>query len=408
MKTLITLSLLIGTLLPNIDAQQVTFQSYMSTTDWVESVTLNGNVLNESSQDVFDIPSEDVLPGTNIIEFTSSLNNLNGVTSLDLVLIQRALINVTPLMPDGIIPADFDKSGYIGVGDLTYIAANILGLLGEIENAFIHPSVDLSSLDPFDFGTDIYKFEFQGEDIGTTSFVFDVYIHGDVNMTAFFGPDGNAETEVRQSNAIVTMENINLLEGLSYQIPFSIESNEPIEAFQFSAEVDGIQITDITTEDFEDDLKTNITDENAKMIVVRNEPTKTIEGVFSITANRDGMLSELLSKDENFFDEIVYSNLSTAGLDLEFRNSSSIGELSLDDLTLSPNPMMDEMQITFPAVANGKTTIAVSNVQGQLLLTKLTNDSMISLTKEELHSAGVYILSITQNGRSVQKKFIVL
>ncbi len=406
MKTLITLSLLIATLLPNIMAQQVTFQSYMSTTKWAESVTLNGNLLNESSADVFDIPVADVLPGTNIIEFTSMPNNVNGVTSLDLVLIRRAMIDIAPLMAEGVIPADFDKSGYIGVNDLAMIASNILAISTDVENAFIHPSVDVASLDPFDFGTDVYKFEFQGEDLATTNFVFDVFIHGDVNMSALFAPEEN-EIEVRESNVNVVMDDMHLVEGLTYEIPFSMESEKNIEAFQFGASLEGVTINDIQLENFSQRLETNISDETLKMLMVSDEASDVVQGFISLTADRDGLLSEFISQEQSFNDEIVFDDLSTTGMEIEFRTVSSVGDLSVDEVVLSPNPTSENITISFPEITTA-TKLYISNAQGQLVTSKIVEGSFATIQRDELTTSGLYIVTIEQEGQKIQKKFIVL
>lgn len=407
MKTLITLSLLIGTLLTSINAQQVTFQSYMSTVKWAESVTLNGNVLNESSSDVFDIPAADVLPGTNIIEFNSLQNNLNGVTSLDVVLIKRALVNIAPLSVEGIIPADFDKSGFIGVNDIANMTANILGILSGIENAFIHPSVNLAALDPYDFGADVYKFEFQGEDLATTDFVFDVYVHGDVNMSALFAPEGEVEVEVRESNAIIAIDDINLIEGQTYEVPFKIESDKLIEAFQIGTNLNGISINSVELHSAQQKIETNISDENMKMLVVSDEANNNVEGVFSITANRNGVLSELFSQKEDFVDEIVYDDLTTAGMEIEFASVLAVGELSVDDVILSPNPVVDKIDISFPDRSTS-TNLYISNAQGQLISSKVIYGNQTTVYRDELKAAGIYIVTLEQEGQTVQKKFIVL
>ena len=407
MKTLITLSILIGTLLTNVHAQSVTFQSYMSTVKWAESVTLNGNVLNESSSGVFDIPPGDVVPGTNIIEFQSVVAEANGVTTLDLVLIKRALFGISSLDIDAVIPADFDKSGYIGVNDIANLYTHILGIEEGVENAFIHPSIDLASLDPFDFGTDVYKFEFDGADLVTTDFTFDVYIHGDVNKTAMFAPESIDEVEVRQSNASISIDDIELSEGSTYEVPFIIESNKLIEAFQYGTSLDGIVIIDIKTNDENFDLESHITNDQARFLAVSDVGINIVEGSFTVTANRDGMLSELLSQETSFFDEIVYTDLTTGGLELEFRATSAIGGLTFEDIVLSPNPAVEEVTISFPEVSSN-TTLYISNAQGQLISTKIVTGSFATIQKDELMASGVYIITVEQEGQTVQKKFVML
>jgi len=86
----------------------------------------------------------------------------------------------------------------------------------------------------------------------------------------------------------------------------------------------------------------------------------------------------------------------------------SVGDLLADDISMSPNPMTEQMQISFPSATKGNTSVQVLDTQGQLVLTKQSNGNQITIVKEEILSAGVYIISINQDGQTVQKKFIVL
>lgn len=408
MKTLITLSILIGTMLTHVRAQSVTFQSYMSTTTWVESVLLNGNPINESSAGVFDIPSGDVLPGTNVIEFVSVINySSNGISTLDIYWMSRVLIGENSLDIEGVIPSDIDKSGYLGVNDIATAYTKVLGINPGVEFAFIHPSVDLASLDPFDFGTDVYKFEFDGADLATTDFTFDVYIHGDVNKSALFAPEGEGEVDVRQSSVYLIMDDMQLTSGSTYEIPFSIESDKLIGAFQLGALMDGIAITDISMDDTSNDLNTNVTEDYARLLVMYDDASNLVEGSFTISVSRDGMLSEFLTQETGFFDEIVYSDLSTAGLEIEFRTALVVGGLSIEDITLSPNPALEEVTISFSEVSSG-TRLYISNAQGQLIATKTVIGNSAIIQRDELKTSGVYIITVMQEGQTVQKKFVML
>ena len=273
-----------------------------------------------------------------------------------------------PLPMGLIIPADMDQSGYIGVNDLALIQELILGINDYNTFAFIHEDIDMSSLDPFDFGTDIYSFSFEGVDVSTTNFVFNVHVFGDVNQSSQFAPEGNI-VEERQSNLMMSFEDFALVEGVTYEIPFTVESDKLIEGFQVGAQLDGISISDIKLEDTTHELKTNVTESSARLLMVTDEPSNLIQGTLTILANRDGMLSELLSLEATYFDEVVYDDLSTGGLDIEFRTALATGDLSVEDVNLSPNPAFEEVSITFPE-SIGKTTIYISNAQGQLISTQ--------------------------------------
>ena len=409
MKTLITFSILICTTLITINAQTLKLQSHMNGADWAESVLLNGEPLLEASLNSFPIQSFDVLPGTNTIEIISLPNaNVNGVSTLDIVNIRRQLSDIQLLPVEAIIPSDVDQSGYIGVNDVAILRQLILGFSTENNFAFVHTGLDLSSLDPYDFGTEVYQFQFEGADFATTNFVFDVFVHGDTNQSAAFAPDSANEVDIREAKAIMSVNDITLEAGLAYDIPFTIATEKSVEGLQIAAAFDNISIIDVSMDDNSYDIDMSVTTDELRMSILGNDASNLVEGLISITANRDGLLSDFLAQESDFFDEIVYHDLSTGGVELHVRSTSAVGDLSIEDLKLSPNPMNQEMQISFPAAAKGMTKLQVMNTHGQLILTKQSSNGNLSISRDELRVAGVYILILSQDGMTVQKKFVVL
>ena len=95
-------------------------------------------------------------------------------------------------------------------------------------------------------------------------------------------------------------------------------------------------------------------------------------------------------------------------MEIDFNTASAVEELSFNDLILSPNPMIEEMQITFPLADEEVSTLQISNAQGQLVLTIQSTDTTVSIDSDKLSTPGVYILTLHQDGNTIQKKFVVL
>jgi len=141
--------------------------------------------------------------------------------------------------------------------------------------------------------------------------------------------------------------------------------------------------------------------------VMYDNASNLVEGTFTISASRDGILSEFLTQETDFLDEIVYSDLSTGGLEIEFSTASAIVSLSIEDVLISPNPVLEEVTISFPEVSSG-TRLYISNAQGQLISTKTVLGSSATIQRSEMHASGLYIITVAQEGQSVQKKFVLL
>ena len=391
----------------NIFGQSVTFQSYMQTLPWADQVLLNGNPLVETSSGVFEIPPSDVLPEKNIIEFVSINTFPNGATTLDLVMIRRAIFGIQPLESSGIIGADLNHSNFVGIEDVAMLRNRILGWDTNSEFAFIHPSIDLSSLDIFDFGSDVYKFCFNGSDFENIDFTFNVHTAGDVNQSAGLKPNLNAQ--VRSDNMILSLGDGEFIAGESFEIPFSFSADEEIEGLQIALEHKGIIIESIELDTYDHEIYINNTIvDQTKMILISDNPSKVINGTIIGKSFTNANLSEIISISSEFNEEVVYTDLSLSGVSIAFGTTSVEEGISVDNLVIFPNPVHDYFSIQIPSNLLDRSSITITNSQGQVVLYQSNLNRNLLIDKGDLGASGMYILSWSVGNRSVHKKLIVL
>ena len=100
--------------------------------------------------------------------------------------------------------------------------------------------------------------------------------------------------------------------------------------------------------------------------------------------------------------------------DINISTTTDINEMIAENLKLSifPNPMNDQAQISFNLIENSDVSIKIIDVLGQEVI-ELANEEMssgkhdISITKNDVKSAGIYFAKISINGYNFSQRFIV-
>jgi hypothetical protein len=94
--------------------------------------------------------------------------------------------------------------------------------------------------------------------------------------------------------------------------------------------------------------------------------------------------------------------------------SSQVAPLSVNAFSLSifPNPVHEQLNVSFDKVGNEKLEVNIFNVNGQLLLTQNENQlvsekNILMVDLDERLTSGVYFLELKSASQRVTKKFVV-
>ena len=406
-------------------------------------VTVTGDIFTEDIEPILDVEVSlisDVLVemtdengtyafndmpigGTYDINADKDRDYLNGVSTLDLIFIQKHILGQELLeSPYKIIAADADNSESITAIDLIEIRKLILGVYDEFPNneswrfieanqTFIDPlnpwlsnlreTHNISQLD-----TDI-SIDFIGVKIG------------DVNGTVVPNLQSD-DIEKRNSGHLeLYLEEQLLSAGETYTIDIYSDNYKDILGWQSTFRFDNKAVKILNVTSTELDLQE---DKNANM-------TKVDEGLFTLSYNdyQAISLSErgpvmqvvvLAQKDINTKDLfVITSDITKAeaynanGKILDLRLST--GQSSLARITsVSPNPWRNETTIEITTPVDGNVRWEFYDVNGKLLYT--TNQLYsagvhnMQLLKENINASGIiYAKMITQTSIS-EYKMIVL
>jgi hypothetical protein len=370
-------------------------------------------------------------------------NPTNGVTTFDLVLITKHILNTTLLdSPYKIIAADANNSGTVTTLDVVQLRKLVLNINQTFTNntswRFVNADQTFSDpSNPFADGIqEFYNVNDLDGDINDVDFV--AIKVGDVNNTVT--PNNAISTDDRNTtddlNFIV--QDVILEPGEIQSVSFRAEDFNDILGYQFTLEFDeenlefiemtpgAIDLTNtnfgfkmleegiITTSwnDFSDEqegqTKNTAWDSNTSLFTLK----------FRATTNKH--LSDLLQIHSKFTQAEAYvlkegQNISDAeilGVQLRFEESNIINNSNEFQLFQNtPNPFSDETSVGFNLPEDGQATLTIYDVSGKVLNVYsgnfLKGYNRIRIQSNDLRSSGVLYYRLESLNGVATKKMIL-
>ncbi len=345
---------------------------------------------DENGEYVFE---ENITNTSYIINGVKRDDWLNGVSTLDLVLIQKHILNASPLnSPYKLIAADINNDQRITGIDLVELRKLILGINNELPNndswRFMDSSDELNTENPWPFSESLFINSLQTS-MSNQNFV-GVKV-GDVNGTAQLGVTQNNTTN-RSANLVLTIEDRILDKDEEYTIDFSSEQINELYGLQMNLLIGDLQILGIESEVI------NISEANyklndANLMISWNDPKgiTTEQPIFSIKVKAQ--------KSTSILENIIISNKKMmaeayAGANLETQTISIAGSIQ-EEYALyqnEPNPWSNYTDITFSLAKSGTATLTIFDISGKVLMKNVeifeAGMNTIRISKKDLNTAG--------------------
>lgn len=339
---------------------------------------------------------------------------LNGVSTLDLVYIQRHILDLEKISnPYYIIAADINNDSRITASDMTELRKLILGLYNELPKneswRFINSKAPFAnSANPFPFNERINISNLSSE-MKNQNFIA-VKI-GDVNGTAIANAqEGNIET--RSTVELVAQDEYVHAGQLAI---VNLSANvDKIYGMQFTLDVKNADLQDIYVGSQK--LSTeNIAKLSDSRYTISWNDIEAISGdeLISIQfmANVDGNIAEMISLNSAATQAEVYTGdaLNTGKLSLRFANDDASEFVLYQN---EPNPFTEKTQITFSLPEAANATLKIFDVNGQMIYTKTGSFgkgvNAFTINKKDLTSTGVMIYQVESGNYISTKKMIGL
>ena len=342
-------------------------------------------------------------------------NVINGVSTLDLILIQRHILGIRTFeSPYQYIAADANNSESISASDLVVLRKLILGLISELPNnsswRFIDKNFEFSNPKhpwPFDEGKGISTEDY---DMNTNDFV-GVKI-GDVDLNA-----------VANSGLAQTRSNKRL------EIRKTVESRDNLKHFHLSMEenVDlaGLQLIMETTPDAQ------LVSVNSQSINLTEDQYSFKDGIFRLSWS--DIHNKAFKEGEEFITLTFIANDDTRfdlDLNTESESSSEAYTRELQTMTLrltdsyaqtaevelyqnQPNPFSDRTSIDFTIPFDQEVTFTIFDISGNVKFESkalyVRGENRITVDRPEFGlNKGIYYYQIQTQSRSLVRKMIAL
>ena len=342
---------------------------------------------------------------------------LNGVSSLDLVLIQKHILGLDLLdSPYKVIAADINNDGKVSSIDLVELRKLILDIISELPNNNSWRFADANQsftdvLNPFPVKENI-DINFLIKDTQNDFISIKV---GDVNGNAA----ANSVKVDNRSNRTIQFNALDreVYEGDIVNIAVSSKDFIDLNAFQFTLNYSGLEYLGTQNGSIEFS-KENIAEfEGALTAVWTNVNAITSsEDLFTLQfrAIRDVRLSDVLEMTSKRTDTRAYNSaLEKFETTLVFSTEEgSISSSAFELMQNNPNPFQNTTTIGFILEESASTTLTIFDVTGKALVEKKLNGSKgyneITLSNTDIGSSGILYYQLESGQNLATRKMILI
>ncbi|MCK6690896.1 MAG: hypothetical protein L6Q97_02210 [Thermoanaerobaculia bacterium] len=353
---------------------------------------------------------------------------LNGVSTFDLVLINKHILGLEPLnTPYRMIAADANNSRSITTFDIVELRKLILGIYTELPNntSWRFVDEDYNFPNPANPFQDIFPETKQFANLQSTMTGQDFVAVkvGDVNGNAV--TSSLTSVQDRTEGALLfdvtpTVSRHEIKAGETFTLNF--RAAEKVKGYQFTLYFPNLEVVEVTPGAGMTTGNFGIfNDQHALTTSFDNDPEASGQGEFAVTfrANKNGQISKMLTVSSRITKAEAYRNdamtndaMTPMSIALRFngQDGTVIAAQGFELYQNQPNPWLHRTQIGFYLPAASEATLTVFDETGRLLFTQ-TGDfakgyNAISLERSLINTAGVLYYKLETATDSAVKKMI--
>ncbi len=341
---------------------------------------------------------------------------LNGVSSLDVVLIQRHLLGASLLdTPYKVMAADINNDGRISALDLVDLRKLILGVYDDLPRnkswRFVDASQKFENASiPFPFIESIVIDDYQGSAKGQNFIAVKI---GDVNGSAI--ANSLIDAGSRSAGMLsLKIEDAYITKGEIVEVAMTSENFLDITAYQYTMELTGLEFVAATSGAIE------VGPSNFGMLDANTVTTAWFspEGVtvndelyrMVFRATENVQLSQAFTISSRITTAIAYTASQTRlDIGMEYFNLEALSYSLMQNV---PNPFLESTTIGFELPQAGNATITVMDVTGKKIMiiegTYGIGYNEVILKKSELGSGGVLYYQLESGDFTTTRKMIMI
>jgi len=343
---------------------------------------------------------------------TKDNDPLNGVSTFDLVLINKHILGLDPLgSPYKMIAADANSSRSITTFDIVELRKLILGIYQDLPANNSWRFVDKKYLFPNQSNPfqEIFPETISTAEVQSSQFADDFMAVkvGDVN--------GNATASLTSSedrtSGTTYFDMTDCTVKIGDEFTVHVRAADPLAAYQFTMDMTGLHIVDLLPGE-------NTTRDNFAVFAQDRALTVSVDGgegfALRFRATQNGLLSRMLAVSNRITKAEAY-NSSGDNLDVAFRFIGPNGEVAagagFELFQNTPNPVKGMTSIAFNLPEAAEATLTISNTEGRIVNVVKGNYAKglntVTLQHAELRS-GILFYQLDTPTHSATKKMIVV
>lgn len=343
----------------------------------------------------------------------------NGVSTIDLLMIQKHILGMEPFKNGyQYIAADINNDKAVTALDMLELRKLILYLYEDLPGnkswKFVPKQFEINVQNPWSFPEYIDIKGLKADELKRDFIGIKI---GDLNHSVTSHSLSGLESRSNTPSLTLSTADRTLAAGDMVTLDFTSPNFREIEAFQFTLKHEGLEILDIKGNALEMDYR-NFGVINGHLTTSWNQPAGTTlpdaRTLFSIKvrATKSIKLSQSLVINSMYTRAESFNGKQAAGVELNFDNQSNPSKYNFTLYQNVPNPFQSYTVIAFDLNGNEPVTLQVSDLTGKILLSRKINGirgyNQYRLEKQDLNSAGVYYYSIETNSARNTRRMILV
>lgn len=374
--------------------------------------------------DEFGVYAFETNPHNANYEITASkdVDYLNGVSTLDLVKIQRHILGLESLdSPYKLVAADVNFDKDIRASDLVQIRKLVLGVITEFPSNESWKFVDAAQELTMDVDLGIVKYfidinNLQGEMMDNDFVAVKI---GDVTDNAVANI-ANQTTEVRSNKTLaLSIADREVTAGETFEVAFSSEDFADVYGYQFTMELNGLEFVGVESGAVAmNDGNVGVLSNNIVTVSYNNFEARSAgnaEAVFTATfvATQDGNLGNMIDITSKVTQAEAYVGQTLEIRDVVITTRGAINNVDATELFQNePNPFKASTVVGFNLAEAGAATMTVYDVTGKVIVRNnidgLKGYNTVNFTADQLGTSGVLYYTLESGDFTATKKMIII
>ena len=299
-------------------------------------------------------------------------NFLQGVSTLDLVLIQKHLLGITPFTTlDQYVAADINHDGRLNVSDLIALRRALLGYISFFPgNTSWRFGVWPQPMDIQDPSALIETAYIESLDYGLTENHFLGIKIGDLNGDAI-RINNPTPLPDRPNPFVIELKDAEMIIGNEIRIEVKADENIEVEGLQFSWQLDGLAFSGIEKSilDIHEEHISILDDGLLRLSWAANHPFQVRKGDILFTlimkAEKNSSISDAIREAPEFLVAEIYSDDKAKPVKLVFEDKNINHDQNIGSIEVAPNPFRQETNLRFEIYKDSNIQLDIFDAAGK-------------------------------------------